>query len=117
LSRWFASTSVAPPGGESFDDVQHRIATVKDRLLKAYAGATVLVVTHVTPIKSFVRQALTAPTPALFRMELAPASFTSVASFADGVESLRFFNDTSHLRGGARVDAPHAEGRSLSAGR
>jgi probable phosphoglycerate mutase len=46
-----------------------------------------------------VRLALGAPTDAVYRMELAPCSFTSAVWFADGVASLRFFNDTGHLRG------------------
>jgi probable phosphoglycerate mutase len=112
LTRWFASTDHAPPGGESFEQVQRRVAQVRQDLLATYRGATILVVTHVTPIKSFVRQTLAAPTPSLFRMELAPASFSSIASFVDGVESLRFFNDTSHLRGAGAPMSDHREGHS-----
>jgi probable phosphoglycerate mutase len=99
LAAWFASTATPPPQGESFDDVQARVETARDDVLSRFAGATVLVVTHVTPIKSMVRLALGAPTDALYRMELAPCSFTSAVWFADGVASLRFFNDTSHLSG------------------
>ena len=59
--------------------------------------STVVVATHVTPIKSFVRDVLGAPSSAVFRMELAPASLTVVQWFADGVGSLRAFNHTAHL--------------------
>jgi probable phosphoglycerate mutase len=99
LDAWFASTAQPPPEGESFDQVQDRVRAARDEVLARYAGRTVLVVTHVTPIKSMVRLALGAPTEALYRMELAPCSFTSAVWFSDGVASLRFFNDTAHLRG------------------
>ena len=51
-----------------------------------------LLVSHVTPIKALVRLALDAPPQALFRMELSPASATTVHWWDDGVASLRSFN-------------------------
>ena len=99
LDAWFASTEAPPTSGESFEAVQQRVRFARDDVLRSHRGSTVLVVTHVTPTKSMVRLALDAPTTALYRMELAPASFTSVMWFADDVASLRFFNDTAHLRG------------------
>ena len=65
---------------------------------RARIRSTVLVVSHVTPIKLLVRSALDAPMAALFRMELDPASITRVSWWEDGNASLRAFNDTSHLR-------------------
>jgi probable phosphoglycerate mutase len=97
LGEWFASTGHPPIEGESFDDVQVRIEHALDELVRRHRGRTVLVVTHVTPIKSIVRHTLRAPTDALFRLELAPASLTSVEFFADGVSSVRFVNDATHL--------------------
>jgi probable phosphoglycerate mutase len=55
------------------------------------------VVTHVTPIKALICDALAAPLDAMFRMELSPASLSAVAYFADGVASVRLVNDTSHV--------------------
>jgi probable phosphoglycerate mutase len=110
LARWFASTAQAPPEGESFEQVQQRVEAARDDILAQYPGRTVLVVTHVTPIKSMVRLALAAPTESLYRMELSPCSFTSAMWFADGVASLRFFNDTAHLRGVAADSSGHREG-------
>lgn len=98
LAAWLSSTAVAPPSGESFDDVERRVRRTRDQLLTRYAGKTVLVVTHVTPIKMMVQVALGAPMSSLFRMELQPGSLTAVQWFADGNASLRLFNDTGHLR-------------------
>ncbi|MEV4970030.1 bifunctional RNase H/acid phosphatase [Streptomyces scopuliridis] len=99
LSAWLASPDVAPTGGgESFTAVERRVAAVRDRLLERYRGRTVLVVTHVTPVKTLVRLALGAPPESLFRMELSAASLSAVAYYADGNASVRLLNDTSHLR-------------------
>ncbi|MDU8997780.1 bifunctional RNase H/acid phosphatase [Streptomyces mirabilis] len=99
LKTWLASPKAEPTGGgESFAATARRIATTRDKLIASYAGRTVLLVSHVTPIKSLVRLAIGAPPEALYRMELSAASLSAVAYYADGNASLRLFNDTSHLR-------------------
>jgi probable phosphoglycerate mutase len=52
------------------------------------------VVSHVTPIKLLVADALGAPIEAIYRMELAPASISSVQWWPDGGSSLRNFSLT-----------------------
>lgn len=99
LDAWLASPKAAPTGGgESFATVARRVAATRDRLTAAHAGRTVLLVTHVTPIKTLVRLALGAPPESLFRMELSAASLSAVAYYADGNASVRLLNDVSHLR-------------------
>ncbi|MGW5133968.1 bifunctional RNase H/acid phosphatase [Streptomyces sp. NPDC004135] len=99
LNAWLASPDAEPTGGgESFAATAERIAVTRDKLIAAHQGRTVLLVTHVTPIKTFVRLALGAPPESLFRMELSAASLSAVAYYADGNASVRLLNDTSHLR-------------------
>ncbi|MEU2158813.1 bifunctional RNase H/acid phosphatase [Streptomyces sp. NPDC019396] len=99
LDAWLASPKAAPTGGgESFATVGRRVAATRDRLVAEYQGRTVLLVTHVTPIKQLVRLALGAPPEALFRMELDAASLSAVSYYADGNASVRLLNETSHLR-------------------
>nr|WP_237305127.1 bifunctional RNase H/acid phosphatase [Streptomyces qaidamensis] len=99
LNAWLASPDAEPTGGgESFVATATRLAATRDKLVAAHAGRTVLLVTHVTPIKTLVRLALGAPPESLFRMELSAASFSVVAYYADGNASVRLLNDTSHLR-------------------
>jgi probable phosphoglycerate mutase len=99
LSAWLSSPEAQPTGGgESFAATTTRVAAARDKLVAAYAGRTVLLVTHVTPIKTLVRLALGAPPESLFRMELSAASISVVAYYADGNPSVRLLNDTSHLR-------------------
>ncbi|MGW1392202.1 bifunctional RNase H/acid phosphatase [Streptomyces nigra] len=100
LTAWLADPEARPTGGgESFAATADRVAAARDKLIAAYAGRTVLLVTHVTPIKTLVRLALGAPPESLFRMELSAASLSAIAYYADGNASVRLFNDTSHLRG------------------
>src|SRR6202020_1595979 len=58
--RWLQDTSVAPPSGESFDDVLLRVLRARGRIMAGYEGETVLMVSHVTPIKMLLRLALDA---------------------------------------------------------
>ncbi len=97
LDRWLGDPSVAPPGGESFTDVRRRVLRARDQVLARHPRQVVLVVTHVTPIKVLVTDALGAPVGAVHRMELTPATLTDVQWFEGGQTSLRRFNDAAHL--------------------
>ena len=96
---WLASTAVAPPGGESFDDVTVRVLAAREALLERHARRTALVVSHVTPIKTLIRDALGAPPESLYAMELSAASLSVVTCYSDGRALMRLFNDTAHLTG------------------
>jgi broad specificity phosphatase PhoE len=95
LTAWLGDHSVPAGGGESMQQVQERVLAARDRLLEAYAGRTVVLVSHVTPIKVLVADAVGAPLDAIYRMELAPATVTTIAYYADRGAvraSLRLFN-------------------------
>ncbi|MGA8986871.1 bifunctional RNase H/acid phosphatase [Aeromicrobium sp.] len=92
LDDWLGSTAVAPPGGEAFDAVHERVSAARDRLVQQHAGRTIVAVSHVTPIKLLVRLALDAPMQVIYKMELAPASVTTIQWHPDGAASLRNFN-------------------------
>jgi probable phosphoglycerate mutase len=98
LSAWLGDLDQVAGGGESFRTVAARVLEGRDRIVASYPGKTVLVVSHVTPIKVLVADALGAPLEALFRMELSPASVTVVSYFRGGPDgdrpmaNLRLFN-------------------------
>ncbi|WP_405013529.1 bifunctional RNase H/acid phosphatase [Kitasatospora sp. NBC_01539] len=99
LDAWLASAKARPTGStESLATLAQRTAVARDRIIARYAGRTVLVVSHVSPIKTLVRLALGAPPDAVYRMELSAASVCAVQYYSDGNASLRLLNDTSHLR-------------------
>jgi broad specificity phosphatase PhoE/ribonuclease HI len=91
LKAWLGSLDVAPGGGESFRVVQKRVLDALGRLLESHAGRTVVVVSHVTPIKTLVAHAVDAPLEAVFRMELSPASVTVLSWFGER-PSMRMYN-------------------------
>jgi broad specificity phosphatase PhoE len=97
LAAWLASPDAAPPDGESFAMVALRVLTALDRLIEAHRHKKVVVVSHVTPIKTLVCRALLAPPEAMFRMNLDVASLTRIDCFDNGSALLRSFNDTAHL--------------------
>ena len=97
MADWLASTSVAPPGGESFDSCQGRVRQGLRGLLDRYAGETIVLVAHVTPIKLLVTDAVGAPVDSIYRMELPPCSISKLAWFPDGNSSMFSFAEAAHL--------------------
>ncbi|HLN66274.1 MAG TPA: histidine phosphatase family protein [Streptosporangiaceae bacterium] len=97
VTTWLADPDAAPPGGESFTDVSTRVTAALHRVLADRDGQRVLIVSHVTPIKTLVAAALLAPPAALFRMHLDLAALCEIDWYADGPAVLRSFNDTGHL--------------------
>lgn len=97
LDAWLASTSIAPPEGESFAAVAERTGRAVDRLRKAYPGETVVVVSHVSPIKLVLRDALAAGDAFLHRLYLDTAGVSVLDLYPDGGVAVRSVNDTAHL--------------------
>jgi ribonuclease H / adenosylcobalamin/alpha-ribazole phosphatase len=97
MAAWLADPSVAPPGGESFTEVSERVTAALHRVLAVPERRAVLIVSHVTPIKMLVAEALLAPPAAMFRMHLDVAALSEIDWYADGPAVLRSFNDTGHL--------------------
>ncbi|AVM01074.1 histidine phosphatase family protein [Gordonia iterans] len=95
--RWLSDVDVPPPGGESFAQVAQRLAVTKADLLATYSGARVLAVSHVTPIKTVLRDALGVGPELLFRLHLDLASLSIAEFFPDGGSVVRLVNDTGHL--------------------
>jgi ribonuclease H / adenosylcobalamin/alpha-ribazole phosphatase len=98
VRTWLADPVVAPPGGESFAEVSTRVTGALHRALAGREGQTILIVSHVTPIKTLVAAALLAPPAALYRMHLDVAALSEIDWYPDGPAVLRSFNDTAHLR-------------------
>ncbi|MEV4560913.1 bifunctional RNase H/acid phosphatase [Kitasatospora sp. NPDC049285] len=99
LEAFLTSAKAKPTGSaESLTTLTHRVGQARDKVLARYPGKTVLVVSHVSPIKTLVRLALGAPPDAVHRMELSAASLCAVQYYRDGNASLRLLNDTGHLR-------------------
>lgn len=95
--RWLGDVAVAPPGGESFAQVAVRTAAARDALLARHPGRRILVVSHVTPIKTLLQQALNVGPELLFRLHLDLASLSIAEFYPDGGSVVKLVNDTAHL--------------------
>ena len=99
MTDWLASPEVAPPKGESFVQVDERVRRALRRLVQAYPAETVVVVSHVSPIKLLLRDALAAGDGFLHRLFLDPAGISVVDFWPDDQVAVRTVNDTAHLTG------------------
>jgi broad specificity phosphatase PhoE/ribonuclease HI len=95
--QWLRDTSTTPPDGESFDQVNVRAHRARDRIIDEHGGTTVLVVSHVTPIKMLLRIALDAGAGILYRLHLDLASLSIAEFYPDGASSVRLVNQTGYL--------------------
>ena len=129
LAAWLGSTAVAPPGGESFRDVAERVRRVVAEVSNTLrdsgersrsrsvaevstphrnSGRTVVLVSHVSPIKLILRDALAATDAFLHRCYLDAAGISTVDTWSDGGVAVRSVNDTAHL---AATAVPATAGR------
>ncbi|MEE2767648.1 MAG: histidine phosphatase family protein [Actinomycetota bacterium] len=95
---WRSDLDLAPPGGESHRQLGDRVHSACEELLEAALAGDVVVVSHVSPIKSAVAWALGVGDEIAWRCHLATGSVTTVTVGAAG-PVLRGFNDISHLGG------------------
>jgi len=98
MAAWLASTAVAPPGGESFEAVAKRTRAAMATAVNAYAGGVVVIVSHVSPIKLILRDALAASDAFLHRLFLDAAGVSTMDVWPDGGIAVRSVNETAHLR-------------------
>jgi broad specificity phosphatase PhoE len=75
---WREDPEFAPVGGESFSQLDRRVHGACRRLREAAADADVIVVSHVSPIKSAVAWSMGAPTSIVHRMRLGQAAISRI---------------------------------------
>lgn len=97
FGAWEASISKAPPEGESVAGAHRRVTRARLKLQDAHEGQTVLVVTHMTPIKSVIRQALESG-PDTFKHVFLDLASISVVEFYGDTGVVRCVNDVAHFR-------------------
>jgi broad specificity phosphatase PhoE len=96
--RWRSDILFAPPGGESLHGLGLRVRSFLDELTASPSDETVVLVSHVSPIKAAVAWALGAGDELTWRLFVAPASITRVEVSNRGTV-LRTFNEAAHLGG------------------
>ncbi|HEU5226816.1 MAG TPA: histidine phosphatase family protein [Ktedonobacteraceae bacterium] len=96
LRAWERDPSIAPPDGESFAAVRLRVYTLVERLAQIHADQTIVLVSHVGPIKVLLCEALNAPLSSMFRIFLDPATI-SVVDWREPYPIVRLLNSHAHL--------------------
>ncbi|MQY24263.1 bifunctional RNase H/acid phosphatase [Nocardia macrotermitis] len=96
-SQWLGDSTMSPPGGESFATVRERIEAARADLVALYPDSNVVVVSHVTPIKTLLQLALGVGPSLLYRLHLDLASLSIAEFYPDGGSSVRLVNETSYL--------------------
>lgn len=95
---WRGDLDLRPPGGETLNELGARVRPALDELAVDAANSTVVVVSHVSPIKAAVAWALGVDDDVTWRMFLGQASITTLG-MQPGAGRLVGFNNTSHLDG------------------
>jgi len=95
LVRWESDSSCAPPGGESIEDIQRRVISLAEELKLEFPASSVVLVSHVGPIKGLLAAALDVPLQASRRLFLDPGTI-SVMEWGS-TPLLRLFNSHAHL--------------------
>jgi len=96
LRAWEADPTLAPPEGESFADVQMRVVTAVERLADVHPDQTIVLVSHVGPIKVLLCSALGTPLTSMFNIFLDPATI-SVIDWRLPRPVVRLLNSHAHL--------------------
>jgi len=98
-NQWRGDVKVSPPGGESLEDFDERVQKGRRAILEEFEGQSVVVVSHVMPIRGFIKAAIDANWPAYWRTSIAPCSITVLRFWGDEAAEVSVINHTSHLQG------------------
>lgn len=95
-AAWRADPDFRPPGGETLAELGRRTRRACDDLVEAATDGTVVVVTHVSPLKAAVAWALGVGDEVTWRLFVAPASITRI-DIRDTRPVLVSFDEVAHL--------------------
>jgi probable phosphoglycerate mutase len=95
--QWRGDVKISPPGGESLEEFDVRVQNGLADILEKYEGKTVIVVSHVMPIRGFIKSALQAGWPAYWRTSVAPCSMNIIRFWGNEAAEITVVNQTNHL--------------------
>ncbi len=89
--RWRGDETYAPAGGESLQMLATRVSAACAELAAEAAGSTIVIVTHVSPVKAALAWALDVPIGVSWRMYVEDAGVSRIDTGPDG-PTMRWFN-------------------------
>ncbi len=95
-AQWRRDPAFRPPGGETLQELDARVRPALEQLAERARDEHVVIVSHVSPIKSAVTWALGVGPDATWRCHLDRASICRIAIGPRG-PSLTSLNETAHL--------------------
>ncbi len=93
-AEWRSNLDFTPPGGESIAELGSRVRQAADDLFADAAARTVVVVTHVSPVKAALAWALGVGDEVAWRSFVTPASVMRIGC-SGPVPSLQSFNEVT----------------------
>jgi len=98
-AKWLASTSYAPPEGESYESAMARALQGLLGLVDEYPGKKICVVTHNGIIKTALAAAMKVDSTAIFNIDVSPCSISTISIWpSDLLMAVRSTNERGHLR-------------------
>ena len=91
-AAWMQDPECVPPGGESLAAVRRRLQSFREDVTAQYGGTNVLMVSHVTPIKSLLWEGLGEVDTVFYRLFLDLASISVAEFYHDGGSTVRLVN-------------------------
>lgn len=97
FATWQGSWTASPPNGESLEVFDARVQSGRHAILEQFAGRTVAVVSHVMPIRGFIKAGMDAGVAGYWRPQISPCSITIIRFWGDEAAEVIAVNATAHL--------------------
>lgn len=97
VSAWRGSLDVAPPGGESVNDMQGRVWSSLEEIIDQNRGKSVAVATHMMPTRAFAAAAFSGAKNAYFNLNSSPGGISIYRFFDLNFAEVFVMNSCQHL--------------------
>ena len=97
VSAWRGSLDVAPPGGESVNDMQGRVWSALEEIIDQNRGKSVAVATHMMPTRAFAAAAFRGAKNAYFNLNSSPGGISIYRFFDMNFAEVFVMNSCQHL--------------------
>jgi probable phosphoglycerate mutase len=97
IANWRGSMSVRPPGGESILDLKDRVSSLVTDLVDRHAGQTVVLVSHMMPIRAITALSLPGAESIFWSYNFSPGGISILRFFGSKFAEQFVLNSCQHL--------------------